>query len=277
MPKIQAIAPTIIRSEKDPKLEINIKKNQQIAVVEVFPANGQMMVARLGGWLGCLISGDLISIYRPHWNSDRWSKDIFSAVDVKLDVPYYAQCDTRPDGYRFCFSHAVAMAAAYLQKDFESRAKTLKYDQPEQRHIARVELHGDTTDPQAQLAALADIGIDAYFTQTLSPKDLYRLVVELQVPIPVGCAYRESGHWVTVVGYNSKGWLVHDPYGARNGCTNEYFCNSTDSGREGAFDLYSQEAMDAIFWDARTDDDRECGWAIVIAKVGNEQVAPYGL
>lgn len=272
MPKIKAIAPTIIRLEKNPKLELNIKKGQEVAVHEILPSQGQIVVGELAGNLGEFKTGDLVTLYRPHWNHDQWSKNVFAGTQLR--VPYYAQCDTRPDGWRYCFSHACAMAAAYILKDFEVRSRVLGYDQPEQRYIDRVLEHGDTTDPLAQLAALKDLGISAYFTQTLSPKDLYRLIVEYKIAVPIGVSYSSSGHWVTVVGYSDRGWLVHDPYGIRDGSRNSYVCNSTDSGAEGAFDIYSQECMDAIFWDQRSDTEKECGWAIVISMVGSRVVAP---
>jgi hypothetical protein len=260
MPIIFATSQTVIRQGEK---AINVKAGKKIAG-SIFPGKGQLFLFRFAGddsELG-VKQDEEFSIYCPHWQMpDLWSSKPIAPEGIKLNVPYFAQCDSRADGYRYCFSHACAMMAAHLLGG-RWKEKASGYAQPENYYIEQVLKYGDTTDSGAQLQALNFIGIAAKFSQTISPKDLY-LALQKGIPLPIGVAYKASGHWITLVGSEKGAWLVHDPYGIRNGATNEYPMNSTDQGKEGAFDKYSPSVMDSIYFDQRTNDDRECGWAIV--------------
>lgn len=273
MPTIFSNVPTVIRDPSGKLPAANIRPYQKLAVSQILPSNGQMLEVVLGGNAGALKTGQRWSIYAPHWNMpSTWKKEPAVPNKIKLRVPYYAQCDSRADGYRYCFSHSCAMMAAFLLGDrYLRQAKS--YKQPENFYIDELRQFGDTTDSAAQLATLDSLGIEAYFSQTISPKDLYQ-ALKLNIPIPIGVAYKSSGHWVMLVGNSGGNWLVHDPYGVRNGATNQYVCNSTDQGAEGAYDVYSPTIMDAVFFDQRQNDDRECGWAIVPVSING---VPTGL
>ena len=77
---------------------------------------------------------------------------------IELTVPYYAQNDSSTgQGPRMCFSSSCAMAAEFLRPGCLSGAA----GQPDDRYLAIVQRHGDTTDAQAQIRALAELGIMA--------------------------------------------------------------------------------------------------------------------
>jgi GH24 family phage-related lysozyme (muramidase) len=77
---------------------------------------------------------------------------------IELTVPYYAQNDSSTgQGPRMCFSSSCAMAAEFLRPGCLSGAA----GQPDDRYLAIVQRHGDTTDAQAQIQALAELGITA--------------------------------------------------------------------------------------------------------------------
>jgi hypothetical protein len=183
---------------------------------------------------------------------------------IKFKVPYFAQIDTRPDGWRYCCAHSNAMIAAHcLGEDYFRQAAN--YNQAEQYYIDELQQFGDTTDHDANTATLASLGIQSYWSQTLSPRDIQSSLL-LGMPVVVGFKYKTSGHICVIVGRDGGDWLVHDPYGRRNGTSNSYFVLATDGGREGAYDRYSASAMDSIFWDLGGS-DRESGWGRIVTSV----------
>lgn len=126
-----------------------------------------------------------------------------------IPVPYQRQRDdTDGDGWRNCFSSAVAMAAMYWG--------AIENDDAYRRVRRR---HGDTTNPMAHVQALLSLGLRARFTNRLRWEEL---VAEIEAgrPTPVGwlhrgpvTAPRGGGHWSTVIGTTQTGLIVHDPYG----------------------------------------------------------------
>jgi len=81
--------------------------------------------------------------------------------------------------------------------------------------------YGDTTNPTAQVRALADLKIHAVFRQNLSRKDIIAQLTK-GVPVPVGYLHKGyvsspsgGGHWCVIVGVdlNKKQYIVNDPWG----------------------------------------------------------------
>lgn len=102
---------------------------------------------------------------------------------IKLLVPYYSQNDSATSqGPRMCFSSSCAMAAAFLRP---GSLQSSSGGQVDDRYLQLVQRHGDTTDPAAQLAALAGLGIGARFHRDGS---IEQLITQLQrgIPCPVG-------------------------------------------------------------------------------------------
>jgi Papain-like cysteine protease AvrRpt2 len=287
MAKIKAIAQTIIRKQDidSSLLDPTQKKNIPVGVSlggDIFPARGQSQEIVLAGDLAGLgKKGDRWFLYAPHWEFPAAIPVIGKASNIcpkgiRLDVPYFAQCDTRADGYRFCNSHANAMLTAFLLGDrYKVMAKG--YSQPEAFYIENLLRYGDTTNSDAQTQCLKEVfSIESYWSVSLSPGDVY---ASLQAGFPVVCgfAYKGSGHICVIVGMQDGNYLIHDPYGVRNGTSNSYFCNSTDQGREGAYDVMSASAMDAIYWD-QGGSDRESGWGRIITSVRGVQTGlKFGL
>ena len=137
---------------------------------------------------------------------------------IELPVPYYAQNDSSTgQGPRMCFSSSCAMAAEFLRPGCLSGAA----GQPDDRYLAIVQRHGDTTDAQAQIQALAVLGITARLRTDGRMEDL---ITQLQrrIPVPVGWlrkgpvqAPSGGGHWSVVVGWDPQRQVlrIHDPNG----------------------------------------------------------------
>ncbi|NJN23936.1 MAG: hypothetical protein HC810_05510, partial [Acaryochloridaceae cyanobacterium RL_2_7] len=161
-------------------------------------------------------------IYSPHWEFSEAEKK----KDVKLNVPYFNQRDNwdrfHGPGGRQCNLTSHAMAADYLLKgEISKQAKAKHYLEAEDLYGEVLYKYGDTTNPQAHTPALKDFGIESYFSYSGSIKDLL-LCLDKGIPVPLGVAYKASGHYVCAVGYRSDGVYVHDPFGIRMGQTDNY-------------------------------------------------------
>ena len=137
---------------------------------------------------------------------------------IELPVPYFAQNDSSTDqGPRMCFSSTCAMAAEFLRPGCLSQGP----GQADDRYLALVQRHGDTTDAQAQIQTLASLGITARLRTDGRIEDL---IAQLQrrLPVPVGWLHRGpvsapsgGGHWSLVIGWDPRRQvlLIHDPNG----------------------------------------------------------------
>ncbi len=183
---------------------------------------------------------------------------------TKLPVAYRSQLDNDQavfgPGWRQCNTTSNTMLADYLlDGQLTQMAKEQGHPEPESVYMRLVAKYGDTIDHAAQTEALRELGIESYFSYTLSSKDLL-LSLNAGIPIVVGFAYKGSGHICVIVGHDpiKRGWLVHDPYGTRHGASDSY-----DVGVGGEFDLYSYDVMQQVFWDQ----GGESGWGRIVTSV----------
>jgi len=131
-----------------------------------------------------------------------------------LSVPWFSQLDSCTDqARRMCFSSSCAMLLAFLRPGVLSGANG------DDQYLQRVRRYGDTTDPAAQLNALASYGIEAEFTQKASFRTI-EAQIAAGMPVPCGYLHRGpveqpggGGHWLIVVGHTPTHLIVHDPFG----------------------------------------------------------------
>ncbi|MDB9525594.1 C39 family peptidase [Oscillatoria sp. CS-180] len=192
---------------------------------------------------------------------------------IKLNVPYFQQMNNDPTiarigaGWRQCNTTSNCMLADYLlQGKLSQAAKQKGYPEPESVYMRIVAKYGDTVDHNAQTAALKEIGIDSYFSRSLSSQDVM-LSLSYGIPVVVGFAYKVSGHICIIVGHDPvrRVYLVHDPYGIRYGSSDSYDVNAW-----AAFDPYSYGTMQRIYWDM----GGEAGWGRIVTRVNGQ---PTGL
>jgi len=125
-------------------------------------------------------------------------------------VPYYRQMDL-VNGYRKCFTSAIAMIAAHhglVDSQQEYDAVRAKY--------------GDTVHVQSHLKALTELGIRAEFVRN-GTVDLIEAEINAERPVAVGWLHQGDistgrpaegiGHWSVIIGYTEKFFIVHDPRG----------------------------------------------------------------
>jgi hypothetical protein len=144
-------------------------------------------------------------------------------TDLMLPVKHFSQLDSATDeAMRMCFSSSCSMLAYYLTQTPISGP----YAQSDDNYLRRyVERHGDSTDPNAQIAALRDLGVEARYTQAASLLTLLRQL-EQGVPVPCGILHHGGiqsptggGHWVLVRGMSGDAraaltnprWRLVDP------------------------------------------------------------------
>jgi hypothetical protein len=87
------------------------------------------------------------------------------------------------------------------------------------QYLQRVRRYGDTTDPEAQLQALASYGIEAEFTKQASFRTI-EAQISAGISVPCGYLHRGpverpagGGHWLIIVGHTPTHLIVHDPLG----------------------------------------------------------------
>jgi hypothetical protein len=194
---------------------------------------------------------------------------------IKLPVKYCSQLDNDEavfgPGWRQCNTTSNAMLADYLLAGaLTTMAKAQGFPEPESAYMRIVGKYGDTIDHDAQTWALKELGIESYFSYSLSAKDIL-LSLKANIPVVVGFAYKSSGHICIIVGHDptKKVWLVHDPYGTRHGASDSY-----DVGVGGAYDPYSYGVMQQILWDS----GGEAGWGRIVTSIkGKPTGLPSGL
>jgi len=173
------------------------------------------------------------------------------STSVMLKVPYEYQNDNASGtGYRECFSSSCAMIAKFYGKvksDDEYNAIRSKF--------------GDTTDSQAQLAALRSLGLQARFV-TNAAQGLLDLELRAGRPVAVGWLHHGpynaptgGGHWSVAVGFTVEHWIHNDPNGEADLINGGYTSN-----KNGAAVKYSRPR-----WDRRwMPDGAATGWALLV-------------
>ena len=136
-----------------------------------------------------------------------------------LPVIYMSQRDNYRDASRTCFSSSCAMMLKYL------KPTAIKGDND---YVKVVFTYGDSTDSTAQLKTLFHFGLETKFYTKGTP-ELIKKQIDANKPVPVGFLHHGSasyptgnGHWLCIIGYDSSGYWVNDPWGECDLITGEY-------------------------------------------------------
>jgi len=192
-------------------------------------------------------------VYTPHWNGLKDDKPSVPKGGKELDVRYFSQRDNYRDASRTCFSSSCAMLLESLKPG------TLPGDKGDDLYVQRVFEYGDTTDAYTQLKALLSFDVQAKFVQNASVETV-KEQIDKGIPVPIGILHHGpasapsgGGHWICVVGYDSKGFIVNDPWGEIDHASGTYV--STD----GSHVHYSYNLIGSRWTVANPND----GWAII--------------
>jgi len=280
MPKAIAEADTFLKkkllgsTDLADSEKIFIKKGQTFFVTEYSPDRNQHLFLTLASPFSALDGKSQLQkvyAYDPHIKIE--GEDLNQLI--KLSVKYCSQLDNDQaifgPGWRQCNTTSNTMLADFvLNGALTTMAKAQGLPEPESVYMRLVGKFGDTTDHDAQTWALKELGINSYFSYSLSAKDVL-LSLKANIPVVVGFAYKGSGHICVIVGHDpvKKVWLVHDPYGTRHGASDSY-----DVGVGGDFDPYGYDVMQQIFWDG----GGEAGWGRIVTSVNGKPTGlPSGL
>lgn len=182
-------------------------------------------------------------IYNPHWqlSSTGENRPNSSSPGSRiLTAKYFPQRDSATvHAHRMCFSSSCAMMVDYLNPRALQTAEQ-EDDYYMKNYVFR---HGDTTSPQAQIAALRDLGITAQFRQNLTQQDVINQI-DKNIPVPIGILHhgpitapRGGGHWICVIGYdkNTGHWITHDPYGELDTLRGGYYGSTNGASQRYSF------------------------------------------
>lgn len=178
MPKATALSNTFLKSKllgsedlKDSEM-IFIPKDNVFYVSACAPARNQHYALKLASPLPAKDGKTKLQNvfgYVPHIDVEG------TATVIKLPVKYCSQLDNDPSifgpGWRQCNTTSNTMLADFLLKgELTRQAKAQGYPEPESVYMRLVQKYGDTTDHGAQTKALRDLGIESYFSYSLSKR-----------------------------------------------------------------------------------------------------------
>jgi GH24 family phage-related lysozyme (muramidase) len=189
-------------------------------------------------------------IYNPHWEVTPINgvTEPLLANSRILKVKYFPQRDSATThAHRMCFSSSCAMMADYLKPT----AIQVSEQEDDYYMLNYVFKYGDTTNPNAQISALRDLGIKAEFRKNLTQQDVISQI-DKGIPVPVGflhhgpvTAPRGGGHWICIIGYDrdTGHWIVHDPYGEISLASGGYWGSTNGANQRYSFRNFNPRWM----------------------------------
>ena len=142
--------------------------------------------------------------------------------------PYFSQTNDGPNGWRHCQTSSIAMCLAFM--GVGNIRDDLDY-------LRVVEAYGDTTSQAAHAQALASLNVRARFVSTCSAPQL-QAEIRSGLPAAIGILHHGpvshpvgGGHWIACYGFDSRAWIVNDPYGELDLVSGTWARQGGDSGR----------------------------------------------
>lgn len=166
-------------------------------------------------------------IFDDHWEGLAQEPEAPKLTGYKvLGTMYFSQRDNYRDANRTCFSSSCAMLLETLKPG------TLPGPKGDDKYIQTVFSIGDTTEAWVQTQALGRYGVSATFKQNANVENVKKQI-DNGIPCPIGILHKGpasapsgGGHWICVIGYDDKGFVVHDPWGEIDHASGTYI--STD-------------------------------------------------
>ncbi len=136
------------------------------------------------------------------------SNNVIFPASVKLNVPYYDQLDNSDNPYGSCNVTSLAMVLTYLG------AKRLH---PDIRFADELDEYCDSHsldrhEPTDLVKVVKAYGCQDKFSKTASFEEVKDWLIGGNPAIVHGY-FTSGGHIVCLIGYNSDGFVVNDPYG----------------------------------------------------------------
>lgn len=128
--------------------------------------------------------------------------------EIKLPVPYKSQRDNAYDPDISCNVTSIAMCLEYLK--IPRRYSDGQFEDELYNYALDQELDRETGNGLAQI--VRDYGAQDNFTETATIEQVKDWLANGN-PAVVHGYFTQTGHIVALVGYDSTGFIVHDPYG----------------------------------------------------------------
>jgi hypothetical protein len=260
--QIVALQDTLLKKEplQSYQLDFNLKKQVQkgkgYQIVDIVDEGIHSKVTLDYG-------GGIWYIYNPHWKVQGTQDVVYKPEGHHiLQVKYFPQRDSRTThAHRMCFSSSCAMMADFLNP------KAIDVTEQEDDFYMKnyVFRYGDTTDPNAQIKALRDLGITATFSKSLSQKDI-EVQIDKGIPVPVGILHHGhvssptgGGHWVCIIGYDKANaqYIIHDPYGELDLVNGGYYGSTNGASQRYSYANFNKRWMV---------EGMGTGWGIIASK-----------
>lgn len=150
----------------------------------------------------------------------QWAKTFSPAIVNKnpLVVPYFAQGDNGPEGWRECQPTSVAMCLNFLSVKDPFGPGIID----DNGFVRIVKQYGDVTNQNNVARALDYLKVKHKFVTNCSAEQVKK-EIDGGRPVAVGMLHhgpvtapKGGGHYVVIIGYDSSGWIIHDPYGEQD-------------------------------------------------------------
>jgi hypothetical protein len=168
-------------------------------------------------------------------------------ASVKLTVPSYDQLDNSENPYGTCNVTSIAMCLAYL--GVQRRTPGIRFPDELSQYCNKNGL--DRHEPVDLKKIVEAYGCKDNFRTTASFEQVKEWVIQGN-PAVVHGYFTPTGHIVTVIGYNAKGFIVNDPYGELMYSypgSSYYDTYASGAGLTYSYGLmYNTSARDGSFW-----------------------------
>lgn len=150
---------------------------------------------------------------------------------IKLAVPYKSQLDNAKNPYGSCNTTSIAMCLAYLGIKGNQPHKQLEDELQDWLEARGLSRH----DPYHLAQAAEAYGAKDRFTEKATFNEIKEWLIQGN-PVVIHGYFTSFGHIVCLIGYNSHGFIVHDPYG-------EYWSHGYNTSAPGAGLSYSYDLV----------------------------------
>lgn len=168
--------------------------------------------------------------------------NIVCPAEVKLKVPYKSQLDNADNPYGSCNTTSVAMTLSYFGVTSNNPDEQLEDELQDWLEARGLDRH----EPTHLAQAVEAYGCHDNFKTNATIQEVKEWLVQGNPAIVHGY-FTASGHVVCLIGYNSQGLIVNDPYG-------EYYADGYDTSASGSGLVYSYDMIqntcmsDGNFW-----------------------------
>ncbi|MBD2311952.1 DUF4231 domain-containing protein [Desertifilum sp. FACHB-1129] len=165
---------------------------------------------------------------------------------VELPVPYLSQVDNVKNPFGSCNVTSLAMCLKYFGVQQNNPSQQFEDELQDWLEARGLDRH----EPHALVQAVKAYGCQDRFTTTATLEQVKQWLAQGN-PCVVHGYFTSYGHIIAIIGYNSKGLIVHDPYGEWT--PNGYDRNDDSRPEKGKALTYSYEmikrtCIDAEFW-----------------------------